>query len=78
MDLKAHEDLWASRMLPEGVIERWFARDGDDVEAGQKLVELRIEDALHELVAPSSGRLSIRALVNDVIEPGALLCSIDS
>lgn len=73
MDLNAHEDLWASRMLPEGVIEHWFARDGDDVEASQT------GRGAHRGRAARACRAVIwTAFVNDIIEPGALLCSIDS
>jgi len=63
-------DLWATSMLPEGVIERWLYPDGSRVEAGDPIATVRIEDALHELVAPARGRLNIGLKVNSVIEPG--------
>jgi pyruvate/2-oxoglutarate dehydrogenase complex dihydrolipoamide acyltransferase (E2) component len=63
-------DLWATNVLPEGVIECWHFSDGSRVEAGDPLATVRIEDALHELVAPARGRLSIGLKVNSVIEPG--------
>jgi hypothetical protein len=45
-DIKVDEALWASNMLPEGIVERWFIADGAIV-------------ALHEIMAPVSGRLTI-------------------
>ena len=62
MDVKVAENLWTSSMLPEGIVERWLVSDGAMVNSGEPLVEIRIEDALHEIVAPISGRLTIRAL----------------
>ena len=63
-------DLRATSMLPEGVIERWLFSDGNRVETGDPVATVRIEDALHELVAPARGRLSIGLKVNSVVEPG--------
>jgi hypothetical protein len=48
-DIKVDEALWASSMLPEGIVERWFIADGAIVAAGDPMAEIRIEDALHEI-----------------------------
>lgn len=77
-EIKVEEDLWACNMAPEGLVERWFAPDGASVTSGQAVVEVRIEDALHELVAPASGRLTILAPRNDLIEPGSILGRISA
>jgi len=69
-------DLWATNMMPEGVIERWLVPEGSRVEAGDPIATVRIEDALHELVAPARGRLNIGLKVNSVIEPGAALGTV--
>lgn len=69
-------DLWATSMLPEGVIERWLFPDGSRIEAGDPVATVRIEDALHELVAPARGRLSIGLKVNSVVEPGTSIGTI--
>jgi len=45
-------------MLPEGIVERWFIADGAIAAAGDPMAEIRIEDALHEIMAPVSGRLT--------------------
>jgi Biotin-requiring enzyme len=66
-DIKVDEALWASNMLPEGIVERWFIADGSIVAAGDPMAEIRIEDALHEIMAPTSGRLTIVAAANTVV-----------
>ena len=73
MDITVSEELWASSMLPEGVVERWLVSNGATVEVGDRVAEVRIEDALHEIMAPASGRLTIAAAVNDIVEPGSVI-----
>jgi pyruvate/2-oxoglutarate dehydrogenase complex dihydrolipoamide acyltransferase (E2) component len=75
-DIQIDEALWASSMLPEGIVERWFIADGATVAKGDLMAEIRIEDALHEIMAPASGRLTIVAVVNTVVEPGSLLARL--
>ena len=70
-DIKVDEALWASSMLPEGIVERWFIADGATIAVGDLMAEIRIEDALHEITAPASGRLTIVAASNTIIEPGS-------
>jgi pyruvate/2-oxoglutarate dehydrogenase complex dihydrolipoamide acyltransferase (E2) component len=65
------EELWNSRVLPEGELTRWRVADGVRVAAGQALAEVRIEDALHEITSPGDGVLLRRARVGDVIDPGS-------
>jgi pyruvate/2-oxoglutarate dehydrogenase complex dihydrolipoamide acyltransferase (E2) component len=74
-DIKVDEALWASSMLPEGIVERWFIVDGAIVAAGDLMAEVRIEDTLHEITAPASGRLIIAA-ANTIVEPGSLLARL--
>ena len=75
--IRVDEALWASSMLPEGIVKRWFIADGAAISAGERIAEVRIEDALHEIVAPASGRATIIAAVNAVIEPGSILATLD-
>jgi pyruvate/2-oxoglutarate dehydrogenase complex dihydrolipoamide acyltransferase (E2) component len=72
-EIKVDSALWANSMFPEGVVERWLVVDGAIVAAGDRMAELRIEDALHEIVAPASGRVTILAAANTIVEPGSLL-----
>lgn len=76
MDIRIAEDFWAGRMLPEGIIERWVAADGAIVKIGAPVAEVRIEESLHEIIAPASGRLVTYASKNDVIEPGSVIGQI--
>ena len=76
-DIRVDQELWASSMLPEGIVERWFIASGAIIKAGERIAEVRIEDALHEIVAPANGRATIVATVNAVIEPGSVLATLD-
>ena len=76
-NIKVDEALWVSSMLPQGVVKRWFIANGATISAGERIAEIRIEDALHEIVAPASGRATIVAPVNAVIEPGSILATLD-
>jgi pyruvate/2-oxoglutarate dehydrogenase complex dihydrolipoamide acyltransferase (E2) component len=76
LEIRVDEALWASSMLPEGTVVRWLVADGAMVMAGKPIVEVRIEDALHEITAPANGRLTIAAAANNVVEPGSLLATL--
>ena len=76
MDIKVDEMLWASGMMPEGMVEQWFASDGAVVTLGDRLAEVRIEGQLHEIMAPAKGRLSIIVATNGMVEPGSLLAML--
>jgi pyruvate/2-oxoglutarate dehydrogenase complex dihydrolipoamide acyltransferase (E2) component len=75
-DIQVDEALWASSMLPEGIVERWFIADGATVAKGDLMAEIRIEDALHEIMTPASGRLTIVSAANTLVEPGSLLATL--
>jgi pyruvate/2-oxoglutarate dehydrogenase complex dihydrolipoamide acyltransferase (E2) component len=72
-DIRLSEDLWRNGMLPEGILERWHVANGADVVSGAKVAEVRIESALHEIVAPAAGKLTILTEANAVVEPGTVL-----
>ena len=72
-DVRVADNLWASSTLPEGIVERWLVLDGAAVSAGEAIVEIRIEDALHDVQAPIAGRLRIATGANCIIEPGTML-----
>jgi pyruvate/2-oxoglutarate dehydrogenase complex dihydrolipoamide acyltransferase (E2) component len=76
INIIADQALWATNMLPEGIVERWFVPEGATAKAGHSVAEVRIEGALHDIVAPVSGRLTILAPANNVIEPGSLLGTV--
>ena len=76
MDIRVSEALWASSMVPEGIVENWRVADGSHVGVGDAIAAVTIEGAVHEIIAPRSGRLSIVALANTMIEPGSLLARL--
>lgn len=76
--LKVSEDLWSSAIMPEGILERWHCDEGQAVECGDPVALVRIEDSLHEILAPESGILHILVAPNTVIDPGTWLGDITS
>ncbi len=76
IEVRAADDLWRTSLMPEGLVVRWRVADGARVRQGEPLAELRVEDALHEVIAPASGRLTIALKADGWVEPGALLGSI--
>lgn len=73
VQIRVEPELWATSMLPEGILETWLAPDGAFVEQGQPVALIRIEDALHDLCSPGKGRLRIDRRPNSIIEPGAVI-----
>lgn len=76
MDIRIDAQLWATSMAPEGVLERWRVSEGSDVRGGEAIAEVRIEDCLHEIIAPGPGRISQLASEGALIEPGTMIASI--
>ena len=66
-------DFWVSRILPEGILERWLVPDGSVVKAKAPVAELRIEGTLLNVVAPQDGTLVVTAQKNAIIEPGSVI-----
>lgn len=75
-DLKVPEGLWATSIMPEGVLERWIVADGALVKAGEPVAALRIEGALHEILATLGGRITFVVAANGVVEPGMVVAQI--
>jgi pyruvate/2-oxoglutarate dehydrogenase complex dihydrolipoamide acyltransferase (E2) component len=75
--VQVDSSLWATSLLPEGMVERWLRPDYDYVLKGQALAVVRLEDALHEIIAPAEGWLSIDRKTNSVIEPGMVIGRIE-
>lgn len=69
-------DLWACNTLPGGILERWLCGDGCEVQAGDPVAAIRIEDSLHELLAPSRGRLHTELRANSMVQPGTVIGSV--
>jgi hypothetical protein len=72
-DINLNEELWRNSMLPEGILERWYVDDGTAVTIGERIAEVRIESALHAIMSPGKGVLTILAEKNSVVEPGTIV-----
>jgi pyruvate/2-oxoglutarate dehydrogenase complex dihydrolipoamide acyltransferase (E2) component len=74
--INADQALWRNNMLPQGILESWLVADGETAREGHAVAQIRIEGALHDIVAPATGRLTIAAPKLAVIEPGFLLATL--
>ncbi len=68
---------WRRSKAPLGVLERWRVRNGENVQRGQAVAEVRVGGAVHELVAPCSGQMRTFAETNDLVAPGVLIGRIE-
>ena len=65
-------------LIEEGLLERWLVAEGEQVHRGKALAEVRIEGATHDILAPAAGRL-VRLLESGaMIEPGALIGTLQA
>jgi pyruvate/2-oxoglutarate dehydrogenase complex dihydrolipoamide acyltransferase (E2) component len=71
--IKVATELWASSIIPEGLLEKWLVPDGTFVAAGEAVAAVRIEGALHDLAAPADGWLTISQRSNSVVAPGDVI-----
>jgi pyruvate/2-oxoglutarate dehydrogenase complex dihydrolipoamide acyltransferase (E2) component len=56
------------------VVSHWYARPGDEVWEGDRLVETLVGPATVDVPAPGSGRLAeVRAEEDDHVRPGSVL-----
>ncbi|MEJ8475175.1 2-oxoglutarate dehydrogenase complex dihydrolipoyllysine-residue succinyltransferase [Roseibium algae] len=69
----------AGESVTEAEVGEWSVKVGDVVKADDTLVELETDKAAQEVPAPVAGTIvKISANTGDTVEPGALLCQIDS
>jgi hypothetical protein len=76
MDVRIDENLWATSMAPEGLLERWRVGPCVDVRRGETIAEVLIEGSRHEIISPAGGRLVHLLPVGAVVEPGALIARV--
>lgn len=56
------------------VVSHWYARRGEEVWQGDRLVELLVGAATFDVSAPANGRLAeIRERADDRVRPGQIL-----
>lgn len=75
-DVQVAQELWSTGMLPEGILERWLVADGARVRAGEAVAAVRIGEALHDIVSPTSGRLAVLAPANEMVDPGCIIAEV--
>ncbi|MBS8262264.1 2-oxoglutarate dehydrogenase complex dihydrolipoyllysine-residue succinyltransferase [Roseibium polysiphoniae] len=69
----------AGESVTEAEVGEWSVKVGDVVKADDTLVELETDKAAQEVPAPVGGTIvKIAANTGDTVEPGKLLCQIDS
>jgi len=66
-------DFWATRVLPEGTLERWLVPDGTILRKDDPVAELLIEGELITLKASADGKLIVDSRPNSIIEPGSVI-----
>jgi pyruvate/2-oxoglutarate dehydrogenase complex dihydrolipoamide acyltransferase (E2) component len=63
--------------MPEGILERWLVEEGATVDAGDPVARIRINESVHEIMAPVSGRISAMSALNTVVDPGSPIAQLD-
>ncbi len=67
------------RVADEATISSWYVDEEDEVEKGEDLVELLVEDDTCRVPAPATGRLlEIVAKEGDVVRVGDVLAVLDT
>jgi pyruvate/2-oxoglutarate dehydrogenase complex dihydrolipoamide acyltransferase (E2) component len=61
------------------VLSVWYARAGDKVFEGDRLVEVLADSATFDVAAPATGRLAEQfAFPDDVLSPGQVLGTVEA
>jgi len=63
--------------MQEGIINQWFKHDGEQIEKGEKMVEIGTEKLTNEIEAPASGIFHPIANVGDSIPCGDPIAEIE-
>jgi 2-oxoglutarate dehydrogenase E2 component (dihydrolipoamide succinyltransferase) len=67
-----------SEEMEYATISRWYKSEGDEVTAGEPILEIEAEKATEEVTAPASGVLtSILAVEGDEVRVGSTLAVIE-
>jgi pyruvate/2-oxoglutarate dehydrogenase complex dihydrolipoamide acyltransferase (E2) component len=77
VDITVPLDLWSDATL-EGVVLVWIYSDGATVKKDDVLLEVTMEKAQMEILAPASGRLRILAQPETIIRLGDVLGRIET
>lgn len=76
MEIRIPSDLWDGD--GEGVVTAWLFDDGARVAQGALVAEVMSDKTQHELEAPATGTLRIRKAVDDVVNKGDVIGTVDA
>ncbi len=68
----------AGESVTEAAIGNWISADGSYVEKDEELAEVETDKATLPLIAPESGRLTIRVKAGQKVNVGEVACTIDT
>jgi pyruvate dehydrogenase E2 component (dihydrolipoamide acetyltransferase) len=78
MKAKVKLPQWGMSML-DGTVTKWLKNEGDQVQAGEPVVEIEIDKAINVVESPINGVLTkIIAKEGEVVPVQELLCEIES
>src|SRR5262245_25650911 len=63
--------------VPRATLGLWFVAEGEPVEEGERLIEVRAGAATFDIAAPATGRVERRAFPTDVLAAGQVLGYIE-
>jgi pyruvate/2-oxoglutarate dehydrogenase complex dihydrolipoamide acyltransferase (E2) component len=74
IEITIPSNLWDTDS--EAVITSWFMGDGARVEKGALVAEVMTEKIQFEIIASSSGTLSIKRVADDIVKKGDVIGEI--
>lgn len=76
VEVKIPDELWEDDS--EGVLTAWLFDDGASVSEGDVIAEVMTEKVQHEMTAPASGTLRLRVQLDDVVQKGDVIATIEA
>lgn len=68
-------DMWSNE--DEGALSKWFVNDGDMVCEGDLVATVALEKTEFEVIAQTSGRISVLVKEDGVVRAGETIARID-
>lgn len=68
-------DMWTNE--DEGALSKWFVSDGDQVREGDMIATIALEKTEFEVVAQTSGQISILVHEDGVVRAGDTIARIE-
>jgi pyruvate/2-oxoglutarate dehydrogenase complex dihydrolipoamide acyltransferase (E2) component len=77
MSNEIHFPVVSKEERASGVVATWFARDGEQVSAGQLIAELQVDKVSYDIEAPAAGTLRTLVPEESEVTQGDLIATID-